>query len=335
MRDMIKAYELTYYQTVREYMAQYSALGDVFPYFMNGAKRVVAMICNDGGFVGHWESDIDSFQFEHADRPITESAKERDLHLVLQPGTKRLSTSMLLEIVTPSGEHKLMHPSCNKIEAWTVFDPSEWSEAEGRANATHDILVFVAASHLRVNQERLGSENTVKDVCAKLRVAINRFSALLSSVPKEEVIQQFLDESPILLAQSAVKVMPKVKLGSEHITDFVIEFPEQDYQLVEIEQPKHALFTKSGDPTKELSHAQRQVEDWRDWVHEHLEYAKTQMPGIVDPRCLVVIGRRSKNKRDQNALRRKNKELAHIEILTYDDLLERARQFLQNLEGLA
>ncbi len=43
-------------------------------------------------------------------------------------------------------------------------------------------------------------------------------------------------------------MFPKLKLGDDYITDFVLELGDQQYVLVEIEAPKRMLYTKSGNP---------------------------------------------------------------------------------------
>ncbi len=172
-------------------------------------------------------------------------------------------------------------------------------------------------------------------VCDRLESSINDFGRLLDTNPEEEEVQRYLMENKVLLAPSALNIRPKVALGSEHETDFVVELLQHQYVLVEIERPSHRLFTKRGDPRAQLTHAQRQAEDWRDWVHQHISYARASMPGITDPDCWVIIGRRTEmSERDQAALTRKNRELQHIDIRTYDDLLDAANQHLENLRRL-
>ena len=68
------------------------------------------------------------------------------------------------------------------------------------------------------------------------------------------------------------------------MTDFVLERDEQEYVLIEIERPDFPLFTRHGDPTAKLTHAQRQVEDWLDWISDNKDYAQRHiLPGISEP----------------------------------------------------
>ena len=120
---------------------------------------------------------------------------------------------------------------------------------------------------------------------------IAEFRALLDSNPAEEDLQRYLNTHRILLAPSARSVIAKHRLGSEFVTDFVIDLGNGEYEFVELEPSTVPLFTKAGDPTKFVTHAQRQVEDWREWVQTNLQYARHQLPGLSDPRCRIIIGR--------------------------------------------
>ena len=167
----------------------------------------------------------------------------------------------------------------------------------------------------------------------QLQAILDDFTCLLDRNPHEEVVQQFLANHKVLLAPTALRVKSKVLLGEKYETDFVIEQAPQEYVPVEIEAPGRPLFTKGGDPSKYLTHALRQVKDWRQWIHENIAYADKILPGIMDPSCLVIIGRETMlGDAERKALRRENREHGKIEIWTYDDLLNKVRQCLQNLE---
>ena len=53
---------------------------------------------------------------------------------------------------------------------------------------------------------------------------------------REGVLQNFLKKYPILLEPISQEIMPKVKLGSEYETDFVIKYHDSSYTLIEIEK---------------------------------------------------------------------------------------------------
>ena len=105
--------------------------------------------------------------------------------------------------------------------------------------------------------------------------------------------------------------------------------------LVEIEASTHPLFTKAGDPRKELVHAEQQVIDWLDWIVRHREYARARLPGLMQPLGYVIIGRTAgMSKEERDRLHRRNSMFrGALHILTYDDLLDRAKTLLKILKG--
>jgi hypothetical protein len=77
------------------------------------------------------------------------------------------------------------------------------------------------------------------------------------------------------------------------------------------------------------------VKDWFEWIGEDLEYARSKMPGIKEPKGRVIMGRRSSIAPEhRHVLARENVESRRITTQTYDDLIDRAKQPLNNLRGL-
>lgn len=140
----------------------------------------------------------------------------------------------------------------------------------------------------------------------------------------------------MLLEPSMMSTLRREVWIGNNKADFVVELPPGErYVLIELERPIHKLFTKDDRFKKEVVHAQQQVEDWMDRVSEHPHEAQETLPGIREPEGWVVIGRRSSmTENQQRVLERKNARLQNITIMTYDDLLDRARQRLENLRSL-
>lgn len=90
------------------------------------------------------------------------------------------------------------------------------------------------------------------------------------------------------------------------------------------------MFTKTGDPSRQLTHAIRQIQDWRAWVASNQAYAsRTRRDnglGLQDisPNLpgLILIGRRQATDPGTNTLRRQMMADLRIEIRTFDSLLD-------------
>lgn len=84
--------------------------------------------------------------------------------------------------------------------------------------------------------------------------------------------------------------------------------------------------------TAEFNHAFGQVLGFQAWVSKHPEYARHHMPGISCPRGLLVIGRKNTLTAEQSdKLRQLCLNSQAVSVLTYDDLIERARTLYANI----
>jgi hypothetical protein len=140
----------------------------------------------------------------------------------------------------------------------------------------------------------------------------------------------------VLLDPLASKVIPKQSLGLEFKTDFVIQRLDNEYIVVEIEKPQDSIFTKADDFSSGFTHAYGQVIDFLEWVDAHSEYARHHMPGISSPKGLLVMGmRKTLTPMQTSKLKRFCIVNRHIEVLTYDDLLQRGVALYNNIHRTA
>jgi hypothetical protein len=167
--------------------------------------------------------------------------------------------------------------------------------------------------------------NPLKDV-------IQEFESILASPSSEEEIHSFVAKNSFLLQvllpfHPSARLYTKVPLATEFVTDFVGIVPRTvglTYYLFELELSTVRLFTKAGDPSAALSHAIRQILDWRAWVNDHGEYARSMLPGIFNPLGVIVIGRRDNL---SGADRRRLAQflvdsVRAIDVITYDRILD-------------
>lgn len=124
-------------------------------------------------------------------------------------------------------------------------------------------------------------------------------------------------------------------MGKEYETDFAIRGVGDRYVFVEIEKPTTPIFKKDGDFRADFNHACEQVEDWLTWLRNNLSTATARLPGLREPRGLLVVGLRSQF--DSNHLTkleaRNTMVRGSYEILTFDDLLERGKLLLTALRS--
>jgi hypothetical protein len=171
----------------------------------------------------------------------------------------------------------------------------------------------------------------VIDVLAEGRIKLTRglleeYEALIGSALDEETYQKFLMMHPVFLDPLAAEVIPKGKLGLEHVTDFVVRRHDNIYLLVEIEKPQDRIFTATNDFTAQFTHAFGQVIDFLRWVEKNAEYARQRMPDIASPIGMLIMGqRRSLSADNLEKLRYFAANCGSVEVLAFDDLLVRTR----------
>ena len=176
---------------------------------------------------------------------------------------------------------------------------------------------------------------------------VDRLQKALDAASSEEDIQHFLQDNPKYLLQHLGGghgrwVVPKKRLGAEHVTDFMIGEKhsfEHEWQAVELESPLNPMFNKNGDPSRYLVHAIRQIQDWRSWLTLNQNYAAraqnesglglTDINGNVSG--LILISRRSSTPASTIERRRQMVKELNIRIHTYDYLLEALNGRLKGL----
>ena len=163
------------------------------------------------------------------------------------------------------------------------------------------------------------------------------FEQFLSAAKREGDLQRFLTASPYVLAVQMGGghgrwVIPSQRLGCEYVTDFLgaerssVGF---EWYAVELESPKAKMFTKAGDPSCRLTHAIRQIDDWRAWLRVNQNYAArprneaglglTDIDASLDG--LILIGRAAEIDESTNKRRREMSTRSRIKIHSYDWLL--------------
>lgn len=171
-----------------------------------------------------------------------------------------------------------------------------------------------------------------------LEAVIRQFVTLIDdpNVREVEDILPFLADRRhwVILDPTAEKVWSEKRLGNKYRADYVVRRAGNEYIVIEIESPKKGLYTNSGDPRKEFTHAEQQVRDYCDYVDRNTDVVRREegLPEIWRPKGLVVIGRRGDlSEVSARALAARNAENLRFCTLTFDDLIDRARALLARL----
>lgn len=186
-----------------------------------------------------------------------------------------------------------------------------------------------------------------------LKKAIDAFRDVLHFKGKEteDVFHKLLETHPILLDVYGIcESKPKLQypngqtsiIGKKYLEpDFIVRYPDQSYKLVELERASKGMATKEGQPKAELTQATFQIAEWRHFIKSHYQTIKDKYPGIQSKCKSMIIMSRSRQKEfggleDQKQYVELVIELFKVdEVLTYDDLFERACYAYYQLTGLS
>lgn len=234
------------------------------------------------------------------------------LHTTLDEETVKLVRDVFCDIVLSSSNNdELLSTFVENTIIYKDFLLSKGIDV----NISDDIITILSETSLKISN-----------------ILISKFSMLIEMQSNEEQYQKFLKDNPIFLESTAFSVFDKHKLGDDLITDFVIETLVNDYYVVEIEKPQDNIFNKNGDFSGKFTHALGQVLDFIDWIESNIAYTQKKLPGIVSPKGILVMGRSNQlNNEEIRKLQRFNKNSNSITVLTYDDLVLKAKCLYKNL----
>ncbi|MFM5379123.1 Shedu anti-phage system protein SduA domain-containing protein [Aeromonas dhakensis] len=186
-----------------------------------------------------------------------------------------------------------------------------------------------------------------------LKQAIDEFRDILQfqSYGTEDVFHKLIERHPILLdVYGSCESKPKLKypngdtspIGKKYLEpDFIVSYPDQSYKLVELERASKNIVTSQGQPRAEVGQAVFQTAEWIHFIREYYSEIKNKYPGIhTKCRKCVIMSRSSQSSFKGVSDMGRYKEIimsqyAIDEILTYDDLFERACSAYTILTGLS
>ncbi len=200
---------------------------------------------------------------------------------------------------------------------------------------------FVSPADFSTVKASIGSEFERLQHTSKLFVslvdAIGTLGSLLSGCKRNEnKIHKCIIENPILFGVDYIRIIPKHRLGAEYEMDYALERQSGIIDLVEIESSNLPIFNKKGDPSQYLVHAEQQVIDWISWIERNKAYTRESLPGVMGPIAYVIIGR-SNNLASDEIVKLKRRNIlfkGQLIIMTYDELLNRAKYLLGKLQGI-
>lgn len=201
----------------------------------------------------------------------------------------------------------------------------------------------------KLYQDFIASRTSHKSISIYENDLINFKKLIANSATTETDMQNFLKDKVWFFGlnyfQTHQRCKPKFSttIGSEY--DFLLEGFNQVYDIAELKGPNDLMFDEYSDGNRKnafnkridykfsdkFSRALHQVISYMDEFENHFGLIKEHQPSIREflyPKGLIVISKRDifpKNGKDsQKYLHLTNRQFANIDILTYDDLSDRA-----------
>jgi hypothetical protein len=192
----------------------------------------------------------------------------------------------------------------------------------------------------------------VRDRLAILEAAADGLEALLETQgdAPEAVFHDYLLANPVLIdVYGSPESKPRLiypegqsPLGKAYVEpDFIWKYPNNTYKLIELEKPGHILDTREGHPRAAVTHGAFQIAEWKQYINRYYNLISSRYPGIAGSYTgALIIGRETERHigndtgvNDYMDLLRQ--QFAVEEVLTYDDLVHRARAAIAQLQALA
>lgn len=272
-----------------------------------------------------WEIGIESIIAV----PIALEKGKRSLFIICNrnPGKvtfKPLFTTYEEELTRIFG-NRLLSPPVNELLHSTI-------SAVDRTLILKELLIPLQHRYQEMFEEAY-MESELWRLKARLEIArwtLEEFAAIIEKKSvKERDIQKLLKKSPWLFGLEFDTVKSQKRAG-ENVMDFLLTKYNGDYVIVELKRPTDRLFVGSGKTVRKSDKLNRAIDQIRNYQLYHSKYYEyiyaSEQERIFMPRGLIVMGRTDEN---YERLKIENAILRDVEIVTYDDFLERAKRIVE------
>ena len=347
-KKQVHAYLSRYFGLIKEFTVSEPQIHEFVPELFKFPYSFQIFECSDGYLVAAYYGVLaDNFLYSESAESVTQAITKlpnvimgTQNHLVFNLdgwGGHGLIQLALDYVQTPEGPK----PTTGWKLLFVASLDWEWpmGDAETLARAQIDEIKARVALYESTKDPTLKSYNHSLErpgLLKRLNQLVTEYQSIITEVNyKERVIHAFINSHPILFFPTKKRLLYEHLLKEDrkvtYKIDFIIEQTTGRYILVELENPKRKIFQTKGDFSQWVSHAEQQVENWFRWIRDHYDEIKIDLPGIIAPEGMVIIGRSSDLSTSQRDKIRIRNEKHAIKLLTYDDLSEEAENHIKTL----
>lgn len=173
----------------------------------------------------------------------------------------------------------------------------------------------------------------------KMEESIIKLEKIIAGEYKNEVdIQRFLKENIWMFGNDYCYIVENGKINAQNILDLVPKDFESYIDIIEVKLPKEKLFNydtshnnyySSSDLTKAIAQTQNYIFELENKTEDE-EYQKSNECKIVRPKGIILFGSEQELIEEQKKyLRILNSSFHNIQIITYQQLLEKAKNTIK------
>lgn len=173
---------------------------------------------------------------------------------------------------------------------------------------------------------------------AKRRAAIEEFDRLLSENANEQEFQPWFERNAWVLGTDCVRILDDRRIDLSNIADFIVESYDGRADLIELKRPSLGFWKPKTDhdnyiPHSSLIKAIIQAQNYQFALERQINNNETleRFRGvpIAKPSSLLIHGRsNSWNDKQREAQRLLNAGFTNLNVMTYDQVLRRAKILL-------
>lgn len=177
----------------------------------------------------------------------------------------------------------------------------------------------------------------------KMELAVARLESILNGDFENEVdIQKFLKENIWMFGNDYVHIVENGKINAQNILDMVPQDYESYIDIIEVKLPTESLFHfdeshKNYYCSSKLTKATAQTQNYiyeLEGVSQSEEYQHNNSCKIVRPKGIILFGSKEPSTEDEKKyLRILNSSYHNMQIITYQQLLEKAKNTLAILKS--
>jgi hypothetical protein len=235
-------------------------------------------------------------------------------------------------IISSVDENHVYRPKFTRAQ---TFPWGEIIESAPDEEANKEFSHIFLVENIVKERVNIGGESSKLKVNTCSELLLSSYVSCLESIKNEEDIQVFLKQNPQLIFPAYIECYPKLKLGSEFVTDFVFKIhgiAGFEYVFVEIEDPRKKIFVKNGHFHSSFTQAKNQLLQWQHWVSKNMNYISEKLPGLTTPKFLLVYGRNADiYEGGRDLLAQEFGNTSNRDFVSYDDVAVRFEQTLRNL----